>query len=57
MTIKEYLEHAQECDHLAATADLESTKIAMQDTARTWRTLAVHQSGGRANTNRLTQDA
>lgn len=39
MTNQEYLQHAEECDRLAAMARLASTKAAMLDTARMWRSL------------------
>ena len=41
----EYLAHAEECERLAASASLESTRAAMLASAILWRKLAAAETG------------
>jgi len=40
MNAEEYLEHAEECECLAATAKLDTNKRALLESAKMWRRLA-----------------
>ena len=41
MTAEEYLQHAEECDRLAAMAQLDANKRALLASAEMWRKLAT----------------
>lgn len=41
MTAEDYLKHAEECERLAALAELDSNKRALLQSAEMWRRLAA----------------
>jgi hypothetical protein len=41
MTAEDYLKHAEECERLAALAELNSNKRALLQSAEMWRRLAA----------------
>jgi hypothetical protein len=41
MTADDYLKHAEECERLAALAELDSNKRALLQSAEMWRRLAA----------------
>jgi hypothetical protein len=45
MTAEEYLKHAEECERLAAQANLRANRHALLASAEMWRKLAAHTDG------------
>jgi hypothetical protein len=46
MTAEEYVQHAEECEHLAAMAKLGANRHALLSSAEMWRKMAADATAG-----------
>ena len=57
MTYEEYLQHAEECERLAAAATLPSNRRALLSTAEKWRRMADSGPHDGAGSNAVMGDS